>query len=439
MTARGHKAIACIHLPHLPWQAETRRNPDLAGKPAVIVDGLNQRPPTLRQAQGAAGSQRTVLDCSPDLRGVVPGMPVAQALSRNKHALLIEPDIPHYRILFERILKSLEMRVPDIEDAGLGLAYAGIWGLEKLYGSDARVVQILAAAASGPSVFQSRHCRGSGQRPPAGTSTCSGQRLDVRIGVGENKWLAYIAAAGSRPGSARKVTGEPGRFMSRFPVDLLPIEYSIIERLHSFGLQRMEDIAALPESAMQAQFGKPGALAWQLANGFDDRPLLPRRTQEAISEHLSFPDATASMAAILPAIESLLSRAFRRPRLAKRYVRETVLQAQVLRRPPWTLRVAFKEPAGTATRALFSIKAKLDGIALPGPLEDMRLTLLGLTGEAGRQESLWTEVHREQQLHDAVSQLQARLGAVPPIYQVRELEPWSRIPERRHALVQLSP
>jgi hypothetical protein len=26
----------------------------------------------------------------------------------------------------------------------------------------------------------------------------------------------------------------------------------------------------------------------------------------------------------------------------------------------------------------------------------------------------------------------------PPIYQVRELEPWSRIPERRYALVQMS-
>ena len=79
------------------------------------------------------------------------------------------------------------------------------------------------------------------------------------------------------------------------------------------------------------------------------------------------------------------------------------------------------------------------GVALPGPIEDMRLTLSGLTGEAGRQESLWTEVRRDQKLQEAVSQLEARLGTTPPVYQVRELEPWSRIPERRHALVQLSP
>ncbi len=446
----GRKAIACILLPHFPWQAETRRCPEaLEGRhtePRLerresrshrnegrATDLASLRPPTPESTNSPAGQTSpvrhsenptasavildgatppTVLDCSPDLRGVIPGMPLSEALSRNKGARLIEPDMPHYRLTFERILKAIETRVPDVEDAGLGTAYAGIWGLEKLYGDDARVVHVLASAAP---------------------------RFDIRIGLGENKWLAYVAASTSRHGSARKVTGEPGRFMSRFPIELLPVHYSTLQRLHSFGLHHMENIAALPRSAIQAQFGKTGALAWDLANGFDDRPLLPRRTQEVVSEHLTFPDATVSMATILPAIESLLTRAYRRPRLAKRYARETLLQAQVLRRPPWTLRVAFKEPAGSPTKALFAIKAKLDGAALPGPLEDMRLTLAGITGEAGRQESLWTEVLREQQLHDALSQLQARLGTPPPIYRVREMEPWSRIPERRHALVQLGP
>jgi len=444
----GRKTIACILLPHFPWQAETHRHPEALERCAMGVNSL--RPPTPESTNTPAGQSRSlataktrlsrpaiivdgaappaVLDCSPDLRGVIPGMPLTEALSRNKGTRLIEPDIPHYHLTFERILKAIETRIPDVEDAGLGTAYAGIWGLEKLYGDDARIVHVLASAIP---------------RPSTGTSTSSargsGQRFDIRIGVGENKWLAYVAASTSQPGAARKVTGEPGRFMSRFPVELLPVDYPAIQRLHSFGLHRMENIAALPRSAVQAQFGKTGALAWDLANGFDDRPLLPRRTQQAVSEHLTFPDATASMAAILPAIENLLSRAFNRPHLAKRYARETLLEARVLRHPPWTLRVAFKEPAGSPVRALFAIKAKLDGVALPGPLEDMRLTLTGLTGQAGRQESLWTEVLREQQLHDTLAQLQARLGTPPPIYRVREIEPWSRIPERRHALVQLNP
>jgi len=75
---------------------------------------------------------------------------------------------------------------------------------------------------------------------------------------------------------------------------------------------------------------------------------------------------------------------------------------------------------------------------IPGPLEDIHLTLSGITGEAGRQESMWKEVKRDENLQETISQLRARLKMAPPIYQVRELEPWSRIPERRYALVQMS-
>ena len=144
------------------------------------------------------------------------------------------------------------------------------------------------------------------------------------------------------------------------------------------------------------------------------------------------------MPTILSGIESLLSRAYTRAELARRYARQAIVESRVFRHPPWTMRVAFKEPAGSGPNALFGIKTKLDTVAIPGPLEDMRITLSGLTGEAGRQESMWTEVKRSQRMEEAIKQLRSRLGGPPPIYKVRELEPWSRIPERRHALVQLS-
>lgn len=409
--ARG--PIACIHLPHFSWQAEVARRPELAGQPLVIVGyeppAHAARPGSGDSSQKASG--RTVLDCSPGLEGVVPGMPLSEALSQHRGISLLEPDMPHYRLTFERVLKALEERCPDVEEDGFGRAFVGIWGFEGLYGDDAHIVRVLANAVHG---------------------------FDLRIGIGENKWLAYVAAAGSEHGRGRKVTGEPGRFMSRFPVSILPVSYGTVQRLRGFGLHMMGDIAALPKSALQAQFGPEGGRIWELANGIDHRPLVSRTPMEAVSEYLTFPDATANLSAILPAIESLLAQAYSRPVMERRFAREASLGAQVFRRSPWTLRVAFKEPAGSKNHALFAIKAKLDGLSLPGPLEDLRLTLGGLTGEAGRQESMWSEVRRSEQLQNAIRQLQARLGEPPPIYQVREMEPWSRIPERRHALVQLS-
>jgi DNA polymerase-4/protein ImuB len=200
----------------------------------------------------------------------------------------------------------------------------------------------------------------------------------------------------------------------------------------------MGHIADIPRGPMEAQFGQAGGTAWDLANGIDDRPLMPKRSVLGVSEHLDFPDPTVSLATIVPAIESLLGRAYGRSQISRRFARQASIQSQVFQHAPWTMRVPFKDPAGNKTQALFAIKSKLDMAVIPGPLEDIRLTLSGITGEAGRQESMWKEVKRDENLQETISQLRTRLKMAPPIYQVRELEPWSRIPERRYALVQMS-
>ncbi len=403
--------IACILVPHFLWDTEVARQPPLQDRDGLVIGKSLE----LTSEQSGEIPQRVVLDHSPGLKGVIPGMPFSEAVSRHKDAVLIEADTPHYETVFEEVLQQLERVVPDVEGAHPGLAYAGIWGLEGLYGNDADVVRVLAEAVRAVADF------------------------DLRLGVGENKWLAYMAAMAGCRGSGRKVTSEPGQFLDPFSVDFLLAPYELIQRLHAFGLETMGDVADLQQGAVEAQFGPLGGVVWKLANGVDEKPLVPRKTVEAVTEYLDFPDATVDMTTIVWAVESLLSTAFSRPQIARRYARKADLHARVFRRPPWTIHVAFKEPTSSKNGALFAIKAKLDTVKIPGPLEDMRLTLSGLTGESWRQESMWKELQREGQLQQAMSQLRARLGVAPPIYQVRELEPWSRIPERRHALVQLSP
>ena len=396
------------------------RKPELAEHSAIVVgktldlaEDMMSMPPgsSANSKTDNSLSARVVLAASPDLTDVMPGMPLAEAAARHRRVLVIEADTPLYALVFDEIIENLERLVPDIEAASPGLAYVGIWGLEGLYGNDAQVVRLLAGAVDG---------------------------FDLRIGVGDNKWVAYAASLLSRSNSGRKVTGEPGGFLDKFPVDSLPIPYQLIKQLHAFGLTTIGHIADIPRGPMEAQFGKIGGTAWELANGIDNRPLLPKHSVLGVSEHLDFPDPTISMATIVPAIESLLGRAYGRSQLARRFARQASIQSQVFQHAPWTMRVAFKDPAGNKNQALFAIKSKLDIAEIPGPLEDMRLTLSGITGEAGRQESMWKEVKRDTDLQETISQLRSRLRIAPPIYQVKELEPWSRIPERRYALVQMS-
>ena len=411
------RQMACIRVPDFCWQVEKDRNPDFPeDRPVFVTCSMLD----LREADFFAGptpqekaglSERIVLDSSPDIGDVQRGTPVEIALSRHSDALLLQADIALYLSVFDELVSRFERLIPAVEVAGPGFAYIDLNGLDRLYGTPDMVIRRLAEVAND---------------------------FDLRIGIGENKWQARIASIVSRSHRAARISGNPARFTGNFSIDVLPVPYSIIQQLEGFGLHLLSDVAAIPQGAMEAQFGLKGRLMWQLARGVDDQPFIPRKIVESVSEYLTFPDATTSMLSVVSGIESLLSRAFNQPQMQRRYARSAHLQAQVFQKPPWSLNVAFREPVGSKNRALFSIKTKLDGVEFTGALEDIRLTLSDLSGEPWKQESMWKEVQKEDNLQQAVSQLTARIGTAPPIYQVRELEPWSRIPERRHALVQLS-
>lgn len=199
------------------------------------------------------------------------------------------------------------------------------------------------------------------------------------------------------------------------------------------------EVARLTPGPLQAQLGTEGLLAWELAQGIDRRPLVPRQSQERITESLAFSVAVSSLEPILLAVETLLARGFRRPSVMGRYVRAMTLEGKISRGSTLAQRVAFREPVGDAYLAYRLLKPRLLNLQLPGPLEELSITLLELSGETGRQGSLFSEVRQRENLREALRQLETRLGQRLPVYQVREVEPWSRIPERRRALVEYVP
>jgi len=101
--------------------------------------------------------------------------------------------------------------------------------------------------------------------------------------------------------------------------------------------------------------------------------------------------------------------------------------------------MVFKEPLGDCTKAFMMIRTTLERAPPPGAVEELRLTLSAITGEGGKQESLIKDVRKQENLQEALRQLKERLGVQVPIYHVKEVEPWSRLPERRLALVPFVP
>ena len=390
--------VACVLVAHLPFKLERRRDPSLGRRQVLIF---------LRQ-----GSRRTVLDTSTGTRQVRPSMPLPEALARCKEAVPIEADLTYYQKAFTQILLRLGNWSPTVEAADLGCVYVGLDGLESTYGSPEHLIDGLLRAVP--------------------------QYLEPRLGVGTGKFPAYLAALRAGPGGAYKPPTEVRQFLAPFSVDVLPVPWEVKERLRSFGLDTLGKVSELPLGPIQAQFGPTGAKVWRLAQGMDNAPLVTQRPEEEVTQSFTFFAPTAYLEPLLMAVDHLLARTFSQLRMRGRYARTALLEGHVVNKPVWQRRIIFKTPLDSRDRAYRVIKGALADITLPGPLEELRLTLKDLTGEAGRQESLFEEVRQLERMREAIAQLKASQGR-NPIYQVREVEPWSRIPERRRAMVSYEP
>jgi len=385
--------ILCVLLPHFPWRCEVLKDPAIEGHPVVVTY--------------AAGSHRQVLDFSPGLDNLQPDMPLQQALAYQGEVELLHADIPYYRAVFNEILASLEQVSPLVEGLELGCAYVGGDGLQLIYPDDDALLKATGEAIPETFMFQ--------------------------IGIAGNKFLAYLAARRSPPGGHRVLTGDVASFLRKLPCDVLPVSMKSKNRLQDFGIHTLGQVAALPPGPVQSQFGPEGRRIRDLARGYDDTPLHPRMMEEAIEESATLASVTVSLEAILVAAELMLSRVFARIGPRGMGVRSLILRTRTWNAENWERSIQFKEPSMDIKNTLSRIKRILEDYPQPGPVEHAGMSITRLGYPQGRQKSLFSRVRARDHLMNDIRQLEFRLGN-PQVFTVKEVEPWSRIPERRYAL-----
>ena len=389
--------ILCVLLPHFPLRCEILRHPELDGRPVAI---------TLSE-----GSQKLVLDYSPELKGLQRDMPIQQAISMYGEIELIHAEVPHYWAVFNEILDALELKSPLVEGVELGDVYIGIDGLQLLYASE----DVLASAirATIPTIF------------------------DARIGIAEGKFPAYLAALNSPQDEYKVLSVDIDTFINNLPCDLLPISIKSKARLHDFGLHTLGHLALMSPAKLQAQFGPEGQLIWELANGRDDTPLYPRRFEENIEESTTLVSVTVSLDLILMTLESMLSKAFVRLSQKGMGINSITIWTSSWVSQYWEQRVRFKEPAMNTKTAMSRIRQFIENVPQPGPVEQLGMKITGTGRPHGKQKSLMSQVRAQEHLLDEIKQFELRLGH-PLLFQFKDVEPWSRIPERRSILSPLN-
>jgi DNA polymerase-4/protein ImuB len=146
---------------------------------------------------------------------------------------------------------------------------------------------------------------------------------------------------------------------------------------------------------------------------------------------------TTMLDVVLMAVEAMLSRSFSKLEQKRMGIRRINLWTRTWMGEHWERNIQFKETAMNTKTALSRIKQMMEVYPQLGPVEQLGIKITGFGCQNGRQKSLFTDVRAKEHLLNDVRQLEFRLGG-PQLYKIKEMEPWSRIPERRYALVPLS-
>ncbi|MFN2572086.1 MAG: hypothetical protein ABR537_10845 [Gemmatimonadales bacterium] len=406
MTRRLTSSLAAsVWIPLFPLRCEEARQEGLHAYPSALL-----APDTTRKLWQVSSLARHV--------GVKPGMTVSQAIGLCSSLRLVEPDPVHYDERFAHLLAALGEVSPIIEPGELGLAYVGCDGLEGIFGGPQRIAEAIHAA-----------CHTSA----------------ARVGIGLGKFTAWAAASRAKPGEA--IIVPPGSelvFLAAQPIAVLPLDVDTHRRLRQLGIRTLGALTALPEEAIAAQFGATGRRLWRLAAGRLAEPVEGRDVPEPIIAAITFFTPVGERELLAHALDQLIARALKHPRRIGWRVHAVRLRADLEGASSWLAAILLKDPTADAVRIAAPLKTRLEQSPPTGAVERLVLEFTAFapgTAELqlfARDAQAAARAGQQRALQSAAREVRMRVLR-SCLYHIIEVQPWSRLPERRYALIDYEP
>jgi len=351
--------------------------------------------------------------------GIHAGMRMGEALARCPRLTLVAPDPVGVAEAWESALARLESLGAAVESLRPGEACFDASGLQRLHSG--RVVRML----------------GDGYLAARGSERLRSVLSAARVGQGPTRFCAMVAAHAARIRRPQRIAGA-GELASR-PVALLRRRSetsALVEPLERLGITSLGELANMPRAVVADRFGRPGLLAHDLARA-RDTPLRPRVAGELLRETLELPES-GSGEQLGRALGLLIDRLLARRERRGRTLRAVVLSARLVEGGTWRERVVFREALADPQRMRLALGGRL--VLLPAPAETLLLTVERFGPPHPEVRALFDDgaVRREERLREAVSQARAVAGPDAAL-RVLEIDPHSRIPERRVVLTPYEP
>jgi DNA polymerase-4 len=232
---------------------EVAKDPSLKGKP-VIVGGLAGR--------------GVVTSASYEARvfGVRSAMPTITAHRLCPDGIYLSNDFDAYVAFSKRISEVFNSYSPLVEPLSLDEAFIDVGGSMKLFGTPVDIARRIKQDVSAIG-------------------------LPCTVGVAPNKFLAKLASTQGKPNGLLVIKADAvNEFLHPLPVEALwGVGAATAETLRRLGLKTVGDVATIPRRTLERAVGDAtGGHLHLLANGVDDRPVIPDGPAKSVGSEETF-------------------------------------------------------------------------------------------------------------------------------------------------------
>jgi DNA polymerase-4 len=221
------------------------------------------------------------------------------------HAVFVPPRMAAYTEASKAVFAVFDDTTPFVEGISVDEAFLEVGGLRRIAGTPKEIAVCLRQQV----------------RERVG--------LPISVGVARTKFLAKVASAVSKPDGLLVVApAEELAFLHNLPIERMwGVGVKTAARLHARGIDRIADIAAIPEGALVAILGPAaGRHIHALAHNRDPRHVRTTPRRRSIGSQRALGRSPRTVEALDAVLVGLVDRVTRRMRTAKRVGRTVMLR-----------------------------------------------------------------------------------------------------------------
>ncbi|HSB71299.1 MAG TPA: DNA polymerase IV [Candidatus Methylomirabilis sp.] len=340
----GARSIIHLDMDAFYASVEQLDHPAYRGKPVVV--GADPR---------GGNGRGVVAACSYEARpfGVRSALPISQAYRLCPQAVYVRPRMERYAEMSGRMFAILREHTDLVEPLSIDEAFLDVTGSQRLFGPAETIGRTLKSRI----------------RAELG--------LVASIGLAPNKFLAKVASDLGKPDGFVVVSpGKEREFLAPLPISRLwGVGPKTEARLKKLGLQTIGQIARMGAEGLEAALGNSGRDLWGLANGMDEREVVPEQEAKSIGAETTFGQDTDDREEIRKTILELSDRVGRRLRREGYVAHGVTLKFRDHNFQTLTRASMLPQPTDLGEELFRAASALLQGVNWAGK----RVRLLGVT------------------------------------------------------------